>query len=64
MAILRAKEISQMEKPEIDEKLSELRAALMEERSKLRSTGMTDKPAAIRNIRRTIARLETIRRTK
>lgn len=64
MAILKTKEIHTFDKAEIDDKLNELRAALMEERSKLRSTGVTDKPAAIRNIKRTIARLETIRRVK
>ena len=64
MAILKVKEIHQMGVDEIDEKLSELRAALMEERSKLRSTGILDKPATIGNIKKTIARLETIKRTK
>ena len=64
MPILRNKEIQQMAIEEIDEKLNELRAALMEERSKLRSTGVTDKPAAIGNMKRTIARLETVRGTK
>lgn len=64
MPILRVKEIHTMGKGEIGEKLSELRAALMEERSKLRSTGVADKPASIGNIKKTIARLETIRRAK
>jgi len=64
MPILRIKEIQQMDKNEIDQKLDELRAALMEERSKLRSTGMSDKPATTHNLKQTIARLETVRRTK
>ena len=62
MAILRTKEARELNPAERKEKLEELQAALMEERSKLRSTGIADKPGRLSEIRRTIARLKTIGR--
>lgn len=64
MAILRSSEIRQLGAGEIESKLHELKKSLMEERSKLKSTGTTDKPGKLREIRRTIARIETIRGCK
>ena len=62
MAILRPREIRMMSKEERAEKLKELRQSLMDEMSKLASTGMAENPGRIGAIRRTIARIETINR--
>ncbi|MFH1786360.1 MAG: 50S ribosomal protein L29 [archaeon] len=62
MAILRSKEIRQMKPAEVSAKLDELKQTLMEERSKLTAVGAADNPGKLREIRRTIARAETIRR--
>lgn len=62
MAILRSEEIRDMSKEEIDEKTFELRSELLRERSKIASGGVADNPGRIKEIRRTIARILTIKK--
>jgi len=61
MAILRSEEIRDMSKEEMDDKIFELRSELLRERSKIASGGVADNPGRIKEIRRTIARILTIR---
>lgn len=60
MAILRVKDIRKMSREERERKLTELRAELTKLRMIVMAGGAVDKPARIREIRRTIARILTI----
>lgn len=62
MAIIRFKELKTMKEDERAAKLVELKQELMKERSKVASTGLADNPGRMSEIRRTIARIETIAR--
>lgn len=62
MAILRAEEIRDMSAEELDEKIFELRSELLRERSKIAAGGVADNPGRIKEIRRTIARILTIKK--
>ncbi|MEM1607384.1 MAG: 50S ribosomal protein L29 [Candidatus Bathyarchaeia archaeon] len=60
MAILRVKEIRRMSREERMRRLSELRAELAKLRTMVKAGGAVEKPARIREIRRTIARILTV----
>ena len=60
MAILRSKEIWDMEVDEIQDKLVELRAELSKNVSKSAAAGVIENPGKIRELKRTIARFLTI----
>ena len=60
MAILRSKEIWDMEVDEIQDKLVELRAELSKNVSKSADAGVIENPGKIRELKRTIARVLTI----
>lgn len=60
MAILRVNEIRKMSREERERKLAELRAELAKFRMIVEAGGAIDKPARIREIRRTIARILTV----
>ncbi len=62
MAILRSEEIRDMSQEEMDDKIFELRSELLRERSKIASGGVADNPGRIKEIRRTIARILTIKK--
>lgn len=62
MAILRSEEIRDMSQEETDDKIFELRSELLRERSKIASGGVADNPGRIKEIRRTIARILTIKK--
>ncbi len=62
MAILRSEEIRDMADEEMDDKLFELRSELLSERSKIAAGGVADNPGRIKEIRRTIARILTIKK--
>ncbi len=64
MVILRSEEIRDMSDEEMDEKVFELRSELLRERSKIASGGVADNPGRIKEIRRTIARILTIKTEK
>ena len=60
MAILRSKEIWDMEVDEIQDKLVELRTELSKNVSKSAVAGVVENPGKIRELKRTIARVLTI----
>ena len=60
MAILRSKEIWDMEVDEIQDKLVELRLELSKNVAKNASAGVVENPGKIRELKRTIARVLTI----
>jgi large subunit ribosomal protein L29 len=64
MAILRRDEIKDLSLVEMDEKISELKNELLRERSKIASGGIPENPGRIKEIRRTIARILTLKRQK
>ena len=64
MAILRSKEIWEMETQEIQDKLLELKAELAKNVSKSSATGVNENPGNIRELKRTIARVLTIMNEK
>ena len=64
MAILRLSEIKEMGVEQMDEKIKELTTDLGKMRSQVRSGGAPENSGKAREIRRTIARLETIKAQK
>jgi len=60
MAILRSREIWEMEIEDIQEKLTELKAELAKNISKSSAAGVNENPGKIRELKRTIARVLTI----
>ncbi len=64
MAILRAGEIRNMSREEIEEELERLEEELIWERAVSSSGGAPEKPGRMREIRRTIARIKTVQREK
>lgn len=64
MAILRKKQIREMEAAERDRKTGELRLELMKEKGHVAVSGAVTNPGKIREIRKTIARLLTQKNMK
>jgi len=64
MAILRSKEIWEMEIEDIQEKLIELKAELAKNISRSSAAGVNENPGKIRELKRTIARVLTIMNQK
>ena len=64
MAILRSKEIWEMEIEDIEEKLVELNAELAKNISKSAAAGINENPGKTRELKRTIARVLTIMNQK
>lgn len=64
MAILRKDEIRDLSIVEMDEKIAELRNELLRERSLVASGGVPENPGKIKEIKRTIARILTIKSQK
>ncbi len=64
MVILRNEDIRDMSSDEIEEKLTELRNELLRERSIVAAGGAPENPGRIKEIRRTIARMKTIKAEK
>ncbi len=62
MAILRAKNIRDMRTEDRVKKLKELRLELFKEKGKIDIGGISDNPGKIREIRKTIARMLTIKK--
>jgi len=60
LAILRMKEIRNMSREEREKKLAELRSELARLRTMVKAGGAVEKPARIKEIRRTIARILTV----
>lgn len=64
MAIFRRDEIRDMDVEEIDEKIAELKQELLKINTTIASGGAPDNPGKIKAIRRTIARMKTIKAQK
>ena len=64
MAILKSKKIRNMTEKELTEKLNELRLELSKERASSEIGGTVKSPGRIKEIRKTIARILTIKNIK
>ncbi|HDD71643.1 MAG TPA: 50S ribosomal protein L29 [Candidatus Aenigmarchaeota archaeon] len=64
MAILRSKEIRKMTEEEINKKLNELRLELAKKRAQVIIGGAPENAGKIREIRKTIARILTIKKER
>ncbi len=64
MAILRVDEIRDMDVSEMDKKIEELKQELLKINTTIASGGAPENPGKIKAIRRTIARMKTIRAQK
>jgi large subunit ribosomal protein L29 len=64
MAILRVKDLKRMGEKELDKNLSELRLELSKERANIHIGASVTSPGRLREIRRTIARIKTIKEGK
>lgn len=61
MAILRTKDIRKLNEKELNKKLNELRLEYAKEKANVSVGGTVSSPGRLREIKRTIARIETIR---
>ena len=61
MAILTADKIRNMDKRELDEKLADFKKEIVEERGQIETGGFADNPGRIGEIKKTIARIKTVR---
>ncbi len=64
MAILHIKEIRKMKDEELDKKLFDLKKELMKANAQIAQGTAPDKPGRIKEIKRTIARILTIKRER
>jgi large subunit ribosomal protein L29 len=64
MAILKVRQIREMKPEELGKKLSELRLELLKEHGNVKMGRPIKNPGKIGELRRTIARLETIKHEK
>ena len=64
MAILKAKDIRTMKDADLDKQLKDLRNDLLKQRAITATGGAPESPGRIRELRRTIARILTIRKEK
>jgi large subunit ribosomal protein L29 len=64
MAILRAKDIRNMKDADLEKQLKDLRNDLLKQRAITATGGAPESPGRIRELRRTIARILTIRKEK
>lgn len=64
MAILRTKELREMNEKDLDKKLNELKLELAKEKANINIGASVISPGRIKEIKRTIARIETIKREK
>jgi large subunit ribosomal protein L29 len=64
MAIVRAKEIREMSDEQMEKQLKDLNNELLKERAITATGGAPENPGRIRELRRTIARILTIKEEK
>ena len=64
MAILRSDEIRKLDEKEVDKRLGELRLELAKERGNIHIGGTVTSPGRVREIRKTVARILTIKAEK
>jgi large subunit ribosomal protein L29 len=61
---VKAKEIRKMKYEELEKKLNELRLELAKERAQIKAGGSVKNPGKIKQIKRSIARILTIKKEK
>ena len=61
MAVLRTKEIRKMDKKDLDKRMQDMRIEIAKERANTAIGAAASSPGKIREIRRSIARIKTIR---
>ncbi len=64
MAILRVKEIRKMDGKDLDKNLKEMKLELSKEKANIHIGASVTSPGRIREIRRTVARIETVKRER
>jgi len=64
MAILHMTEIRKMKKDDLDKKYSDLKKELMRVRTQVSQGANPDKPGMVKEIKRTIARINTYRKER
>jgi large subunit ribosomal protein L29 len=64
MAILRKKDLRKMDERELDKNLGELRMELSKEKANIHIGASVTSPGRLKEIRRTIARIKTIKEGK
>lgn len=64
MAILRMKDLKRMDEKELDKNLKELKLELSKERANIHIGASVTSPGRLKEIRRTIARIKTIKEGK
>ncbi|UCD07790.1 MAG: 50S ribosomal protein L29 [Candidatus Aenigmatarchaeota archaeon] len=64
MAILRSKDIRKLSEKELEKKLDELRLELAKEKANISIGASVTSPGRIREIKKTIARIQTIKKEK
>ena len=64
MAILRSKEIRKLSEKELEKKLDELRLELAKEKANISIGATVTSPGHLKDIKRTIARIEAIKKEK
>jgi len=64
MAILKIKQIREMKPEDLDKKLSDLRLELLKEMGNVKMGRAIKNPGKIKELRRTIARLSTVKKER
>ena len=64
MAILRSKDIKKLSEKDLDKRIFELKLEMAKEKAKISIGAQTSSPGKIREIRRTIARIETAKKLR
>lgn len=60
MAILKTREIRDMDTSELNEKITDLQKELVEERGQIEVGGFADNPGRIGEMKKTIAKIKTV----
>ena len=60
MAILKTSELRDMGKEELQEKLTDLKKEIIEEKGQIETGGFADNPGRLNEMRKTIARIKTV----
>jgi large subunit ribosomal protein L29 len=63
MAIIKLKDLRKMDAKELDKKLNELRLEMAKEKANISIGASTISPGKMREIKRTIARIQTIKKS-
>ena len=64
MAIMRLKNLKEMSKEQLNEKIIEMKKELMKARTQISSKQNPDKPGRVKEIKKTIARIKTLQTSR